>query len=192
MNYPIIVPTECEQRKIVDYLDAKCSKIDEIIERQQVIIEKLKEYKLSIITEAVTKGINPNVEIKDSGIEWIGYIPKCWNISRFKYLSSEIGDGLHSTPVYDSEKAQAKKEKAEKKPQAKKAKAEKKAQKAKKPKKPKEPDNTPPLPKKPVALIMVMAASFLALVLVGTNLFGYTLSFNNAKQAYELGDWQAM
>ena len=103
MNYPIIVPTQCEQRKIVDYLDAKCSKIDEIIERQQAIIEKLKEYKLSIITEAVTKGINPNVEIKDSGIEWIGYIPKCWNISRFKYLSSEIGDGLHSTPVYDSE-----------------------------------------------------------------------------------------
>ena len=88
-------------------------------------------------------------------------------------------------------KAQAKKEKAEKKAQAKKAKAEKKAQKAKKPKKPKEPDNTPPLPKKPVALIMVMAASFLALVLVGTNLFGYTLSFNNAKQAYELGDYQA-
>ena len=77
------------------------------------------------------------------------------------------------------------------KAQAKKAKAEKKAQKAKKPKKPKEPDNTPPLPKKPVALIMVMAASFLALVLVGTNLFGYTLSFNNAKQAYELGDYQA-
>lgn len=88
-------------------------------------------------------------------------------------------------------KAQAKKEKAEKKAQAKKAKTEKKAQKAKKPKKPKEPDNTPPLPKKPVALIMVMAASFLALVLVGTNLFGYTLSFNNAKQAYELGDYQA-
>ena len=88
-------------------------------------------------------------------------------------------------------RAQEKKEKAEKKAQAKKEKAEKKAQKAKKPKKPKEPDNTPPLPKKPVMLIMVMAASFLALVLVGTNLFGYTLSFNNAKQAYELGDYQA-
>ena len=86
---------------------------------------------------------------------------------------------------------EAEPEKAEKKAQAKKAKAEKKAQKAKKPKKPKEPDNTPPLPKKPVVLIMVMAASFLALVLVGTNLFGYTLSFNNAKQAYELGDYQA-
>ena len=99
----IPAPDITEQERIADYLNAKCSKIDEIIEKQQAIIEKLKEYKLSIITEAVTKGINPNVEIKDSGIEWIGYIPKCWNISRFKYLSSEIGDGLHSTPVYDSE-----------------------------------------------------------------------------------------
>lgn len=99
----IIIPRENSVQKITDYLDAKCSKLDEIIEKQQAIIEKLKEYKLSIITEAVTKGINPNIEIKDSGIEWIGYIPKCWNISRFKYLSSEIGDGLHSTPVYDSE-----------------------------------------------------------------------------------------
>ena len=97
------LPYYHEQKYLADYLDAKCSKIDEIIEKQQAIIEKLKEYKLSIITEAVTKGINPNVEIKDSGIEWIGYIPKCWNISRLKYLSSEIGDGLHSTPVYDSE-----------------------------------------------------------------------------------------
>lgn len=100
---PMLFPNIEDQMRISSYLDVKCSKIDEIIERQQVIIEKLKEYKLSIITEAVTKGINPNVEIKDSGIEWIGYIPKCWNISRLKYLSSEIGDGLHSTPVYDSE-----------------------------------------------------------------------------------------
>lgn len=99
----IPAPDIAEQERIADYLDAKCSKIDGIIEKQQAIIDKLKEYKLSIITEAVTKGINPNVEIKDSGIKWIGYIPKCWNISRLKYLSSEIGDGLHSTPVYDSE-----------------------------------------------------------------------------------------
>lgn len=103
LSLPIPNISKIQKKTLADYLDAKCSKIDEIIERQQVIIEKLKEYKLSIITEAVTKGINPNVEIKDSGIEWIGYIPKCWNISRLKYLSSEIGDGLHSTPVYDSE-----------------------------------------------------------------------------------------
>ena len=99
----IPVPDIVEQEKIADYLDTKCSKIDEIIEKQQAIIEKLKEYKLSVITETVTKGINPNGEMKDSGIEWIGNIPVRWNISRLKYLSAEIGDGLHSTPVYDLE-----------------------------------------------------------------------------------------
>lgn len=99
----IPAPDIAEQEIIADYLDAKCSKIDEIIKKQQTIIEKIKEYKLSIITEAVTSGIDPDVEMKDSGIEWIGYIPKCWNISRLKYISLEIGDGLHSTPVYDSE-----------------------------------------------------------------------------------------
>lgn len=87
-------------------------------------------------------------------------------------------------------KAQAKKEKEEKKAQAKKEKEAKKAQKVKKPKPPKEPDNTPPLPKKPVVLIFVMAASFLALVLVGTNLFGYSHSMNEAKLAYDLGDYK--
>ena len=86
MNYPIIVPTECEQRKIVDYLDAKCSKIDEIIEKQLSIIEKLKEYKLSIITEAVTSGINPDVEMKDSGSVWFGNIPINWEMKRLKYV----------------------------------------------------------------------------------------------------------
>lgn len=92
MNYPIIVPTECEQRKIVDYLDAKCSKIDEIIERQQVIIEKLKEYKLSIITEAVTKGLNPDVKMKNSGYEYIGDIPNYWNVCRLRnYGSAQNG-----------------------------------------------------------------------------------------------------
>lgn len=107
------------------------------------------------------------------------------------------------TPVEDEEdekekkkrekaekKAQAKKEKAEKKARAKKDKEQKKAQKVKKPKPPKEPDNTPPLPKKPVLLIFVMAASFLALVLVGTNLFGYSNSMDQAKQAYQLGDYK--
>lgn len=87
-------------------------------------------------------------------------------------------------------KEKAKKEKAEKKAQAKKEKEQKKAQKVKKPKPPKEPDNTPPLPKKPVILIFVMAASFLALVLVGTNLFGYSHSMDQAKQAYQIGDYK--
>lgn len=76
----------CEQKKIANYLDAKCSKIDEIIEKQLSIIEKLKEYKLSIITEAVTKGINPDVELKDSGSVWFGSIPINWEMKRLKYV----------------------------------------------------------------------------------------------------------
>lgn len=89
-----------------------------------------------------------------------------------------------------AKKEKAKKEKAEKKAQAKKEKEKKKAQKVKKPKPPKEPDRTPPLPKKPVILIFVMVASFLALVLVGTNLFGYSHSMDEAKKAYDLGDYK--
>lgn len=77
-----------EQKKISDYLDAKCSKIDEIIEKQQAIIEKLKEYKFSIITEAVTKGINPDVELKDSTIDMCEQIPVHWSISQNRYLFS--------------------------------------------------------------------------------------------------------
>ena len=69
MDLKIVLPMQREQIQIASYLDAKCSKIDEIIEKQQAIIEKLKEYKFSIITEAVTKGINPDVELKDRAID---------------------------------------------------------------------------------------------------------------------------
>lgn len=80
------LPYYHEQKYLADYLDIKCSKIDEIIEKQQVIIEKLKEYKLSIITEAVTSGINPDVEMKDSGSVWFGSIPINWEMKRLKYV----------------------------------------------------------------------------------------------------------
>lgn len=90
-----------EQCRIADYLDRKCSQIDAIIARQQEVIEKLKAYKLSVITEAVTKGLNPNVPMKDSGVEWIGEIPEHWILNKLKYLSLDIGDGIHATPTYD-------------------------------------------------------------------------------------------
>ena len=74
----ILVPPLEEQEKIANYLDKKVSDIDLIIEKTKATIEDYKKYKQSIITEAVTKGINPNVEMKDSGVEWIGEIPKHW------------------------------------------------------------------------------------------------------------------
>lgn len=79
-----------KQKKIADYLDEKCSKIDEIIEKQQTVIEKLKEYKLSVITEAVTKGLNPDVEMKYSGIDWIGAIPEHWNIAKISRIATVV------------------------------------------------------------------------------------------------------
>lgn len=82
----ILVPPLEEQEKIANYLDKKVSDIDLIIEKTKATIEDYKKYKQSIITEAVTKGINPNVEMKDSGIEWIGEIPKHWKIFPIKYI----------------------------------------------------------------------------------------------------------
>ena len=81
-----------EQRCIADYLDRKCSQIDAIIARQQEVTEKLKAYKLSVITEAVTKGLKPNVPMKDSGVEWIGEIPEHWKLSHIGNLV-EMGSG---------------------------------------------------------------------------------------------------
>ena len=85
-DMPCVIQPLAIQKKISTYLDIKCSKIDEIIEKQQAIIEKLKEYKLSIITEAVTSGINPDVEMKDSGSVWFGNIPINWEMKRLKYV----------------------------------------------------------------------------------------------------------
>ena len=75
-----------EQQKIASFLDRKCSEIDEMIALQEKIIEELKAYKQSVITEAVTKGLNPDVPMKDSGIEWIGNIPEHWEVKRLKNI----------------------------------------------------------------------------------------------------------
>lgn len=92
-----------KQCRIADYLDRKCSQIDAIIARQQEVIEKLKAYKLSVITEAVTKGLNPDVPMKDSGVEWIGEIPEHWKMVRLKFLLSHIIDCPHETPIYSAD-----------------------------------------------------------------------------------------
>lgn len=97
----IPIPPSLEQRRIADYLDRKCSQIDAIIARQQEVIEKLKAYKLSVITETVTKGLNPDVPMKDSGVEWIGEIPEHWKIGKLSFFTVQIGDGLHGTPEFD-------------------------------------------------------------------------------------------
>ena len=99
----IPAPSLQEQHRIADYLDRKCSQIDAIIARQQEVIEKLKAYKLSVITEVVTKGLNPDVPMKDSGVEWIGEIPEHWKMVRLKFLLSHIIDCPHETPIYSAD-----------------------------------------------------------------------------------------
>lgn len=89
----IPVPTLDEQKVIADYLNKAIPEIDALYMDIEKQIETLEEYKKSIITEAVTKGLNPDVEMKDSGIEWIGMIPKHWNVMRTKYASENLSKG---------------------------------------------------------------------------------------------------
>lgn len=84
-NAIIIFPPLLIQQKIADYLDKVCGEADEMIALQEKMIEELKAYKQSIITEAVTKGLNPNVPMKNSGIDWIGEIPEHWRLEPLKY-----------------------------------------------------------------------------------------------------------
>ena len=84
------IPPIQEQQHISTYLDQKCSEIDELITLQEEMITKLQSYKQSVITEAVTKGLDKNVPLKDSGIEWIGEIPEHWEVKRLKNVCSQI------------------------------------------------------------------------------------------------------
>ena len=85
----LVAPSLEEQRQIADFLDQKCSEIDALTADIQTQIETLEEYKKSVITEAVTKGLDPNVEMKDSGIEWCGNIPISWSSKHNKYVMSK-------------------------------------------------------------------------------------------------------
>ena len=81
----LTLPPLIQQQAIANFLDQKVSEIDHILKKTRESIEEYKKYKQSLITEAVTKGLNPDVEMKDSGIEWIGEIPKHWDTKKMKY-----------------------------------------------------------------------------------------------------------
>lgn len=82
----IYLPSYQEQQSISSYLDKKCADIDKVIATQQRRIELLQELKQSTITHAVTRGLNPNVKMKDSGVEWIGEVPEHWNTLRLRFV----------------------------------------------------------------------------------------------------------
>ncbi len=98
MRFPLLVPPLNEQKKIAEFLDKKCEIIDKRLSNLERKIKSLKEYKKSLISECVTKGLNPkNREFKDSGIPWIGQIPKHWEISKIKYHGT-ARNGLTYSP----------------------------------------------------------------------------------------------
>lgn len=99
-NIKLPMPPIQEQKSIVGFLDAKCAEIDALTADIQTQIDILEQYKRSIITEAVTKGLNPDVEMKDSGLKWIGKIPSSWNVMPNKYLMKKK---KVICPVYNGE-----------------------------------------------------------------------------------------
>lgn len=97
---PVIVPPTDEQRCIADFLNTKCAEIDALTADIQTQIDTLEQYKRSVITETVTKGLNPDAEMKDSGIEWVGKMPLAWDAVPNKYLMYKV---KNICPVYNGE-----------------------------------------------------------------------------------------
>ncbi|MDQ7882033.1 restriction endonuclease subunit S [Atlantibacter hermannii] len=98
-NIELLLPDKTEQEKIYSFLDHETAKIDNLIEKQQQLIELLKEKCQTVISHAVTKGLNPDVPMKDSGVEWLGEVPDHWELVPLKYLCNFSGGG---TPTKDN------------------------------------------------------------------------------------------
>lgn len=97
------LPSSSEQEVILNFLDHETAKIDTLIEKQQQLITLLKEKRQAVISHAVTKGLNPNAPMRDSGVEWLGEVPEHWVVSRIKNVISKIVDGPHFSPSYHDE-----------------------------------------------------------------------------------------
>ncbi len=102
-NVTFWLPTPEKQARIVSYLDDKTQAIDALIAEKQTLLDLLAEKRAALINRAVTRGLDPGVPLKDSGIESIGKIPAHWSMSRLKYVVSHIVDCHHSTPTYEPE-----------------------------------------------------------------------------------------
>jgi type I restriction enzyme S subunit len=92
-NITIPIPSKSEQETIAAYLDEKTGKIDELIAEKTKQVKDLRSYRTSVITEAVTHGLNPNAPLRQSGIDWLGEIPEHWNIIKTNYVFNNIGSG---------------------------------------------------------------------------------------------------
>lgn len=102
-NFKIAAPTLCEQTQIARFLDHETARIDALIEEQQRLIELLKEKRQAVISHAVTKGLDPTVPMKDSGVEWLGEVPAHWSFKQSKYLFEFVTSGSRGWAEYYSD-----------------------------------------------------------------------------------------
>lgn len=93
---PVVLPPLDEQKQIADFLDWKTGQIDALIAKQQLLIEKLKEQRIAVITQAVTKGVNPDAPMRDSSIPWLDCVPEAWKLTKLRFMF-EFGRGLGIT-----------------------------------------------------------------------------------------------
>lgn len=95
----LLLPLKEEQQKIINFLDHETAKIDTLITKQEKLIELLKEKRQAVISHAVTKGLNPDATMKDSGVEWLGEVPEHWDVGSLNHFLSAIGDVDHYMPT---------------------------------------------------------------------------------------------
>lgn len=100
---PILVPPKSEQTQIANFLDHETAQIDTLIAKQEKLIELLKEKRQAVISHAVTKGLNPDVTMKDSGVEWLGQVPEHWITSKLKYFAVIQGGFAFSSDLFIEE-----------------------------------------------------------------------------------------
>ena len=100
----LATPSILEQQKIIEFLDHETAQIDTLIDKQQTLIQLLKEKRQAVISHAVTKGLNPDAPMKDSGVEWLGDVPEHWKVTRIKYITSMFEQGW--SPQCDSRPAE--------------------------------------------------------------------------------------
>ncbi|MGV0581910.1 hypothetical protein ABQF17_22245 [Mycolicibacterium elephantis] len=94
MNFPILIPPPSDQQLIADFLDRETAKIDALIAKQEQLIATLREDRIATITHAVTKGLDPNAEMKNSGVEWLGEIPAGWKVMQLRHTVERIEQGV--------------------------------------------------------------------------------------------------
>ena len=98
LSESVTVPPEREQHAIAEFLDRETAKIDALVARKERLIELLQEKRTALITRTVTRGLDPNVPIKDSGVDWLGEIPAHWEVKRLKHLTPGTTVGIVVTP----------------------------------------------------------------------------------------------